>query len=297
MDSPNLNDLLAFLTVAEELNFTRAAARLGVTPSALSQVIRALESRLELRLFARTTRSVSLTAAGERLLALIGPAMNEIHAGLTQLSELRAKPAGRLRLTGDEYAVQSLLMPVVSRLLLDYPDIQIDITTDYGLTDIVGDRFDAGVRRGGLLAKDMIAVQIGPENPMSVVGAPSYLAAHTPPKRPQDLVSHRCINLRLPTHGELFAWTFSKSGKDYRVKVQGPIVLNNLWAVRDAALSGLGLAYLPYEYVRPHLAAGDLVEVLENWRKTFEPYYLYYPHRRFASPAFSLLVDALRFQD
>ncbi|HIH2749755.1 LysR family transcriptional regulator [Burkholderia aenigmatica] len=296
MNGNNLKDLTAFLLVAEEGSFTRAAARLGISQSALSQVIRALETRLGLQLFARTTRSVSLTAAGSRLLELIGPAMGEIDAGLDEITHLRDKPAGTIRLNADEYAVQHVLQPAVTRLLPAYPDIRVELNIDYGLTDIVSGRYDAGVRRGGLVAKDMIAVQISAPHPMSVVGAPAYFVRRPAPKHPRDLTEHLCINLRLPTHGEYFPWVFAKAGKEQRVKVDGQLVGNSIGSARDAALSGLGLAYLPHAYVADQLASGQLVEVLSGWRKTYEPYYLYYPSRRHASPAFSLVVDALRYR-
>ncbi|ABB11326.1 LysR family transcriptional regulator [Burkholderia sp. Ac-20384] len=296
MNGNNLKDLTAFLLVAEEGSFTRAAARLGISQSALSQVIRALETRLGLQLFARTTRSVSLTAAGSRLLELIGPAMGEIDSGLDEITHLRDKPAGTIRLNADEYAVQHVLQPAVTRLLPAYPDIRVELNIDYGLTDIVSGRYDAGVRRGGLVAKDMIAVQISPPHPMSVVGAPAYFASRPAPKLPRDLTDHLCINLRLPTHGEYFPWVFAKAGKEQRVKVDGQLVGNSIGSARDAALSGLGLAHLPHAYVAEQLASGQLVEALSGWRKTYEPYYLYYPSRRHASPAFSLVVDALRYR-
>jgi DNA-binding transcriptional LysR family regulator len=296
MNGNNLKDLTAFLLVAEEGSFTRAAARLGISQSALSQVIRALETRLGLQLFARTTRSVSLTAAGSRLLELIGPAMGEIDSGLDEITHLRDKPAGTIRLNADEYAVQHVLQPAVTRLLPAYPDIRVELNIDYGLTDIVSGRYDAGVRRGGLVAKDMIAVQISPPHPMSVVGAPAYFASRPAPKLPRDLTDHLCINLRLPTHGEYFPWVFAKAGKEQRVKVDGQLVGNSIGSARDAALGGLGLAHLPHAYVAEQLASGQLVEALSGWRKTYEPYYLYYPSRRHASPAFSLVVDALRYR-
>ncbi|VWB22852.1 LysR family transcriptional regulator [Burkholderia lata] len=296
MNGNNLKDLTAFLLVAEEGSFTRAAVRLGISQSALSQVIRALETRLGLQLFARTTRSVSLTAAGSRLLELIGPAMGEIDSGLDEITHLRDKPAGTIRLNADEYAVQHVLQPAVTRLLPAYPDIRVELNIDYGLTDIVSGRYDAGVRRGGLVAKDMIAVQISPPHPMSVVGAPAYFSSRPAPKLPRDLTDHLCINLRLPTHGEYFPWVFAKAGKEQRVKVDGQLVGNSIGSARDAALSGLGLAHLPHAYVAEQLASGQLVEALSGWRKTYEPYYLYYPSRRHASPAFSLVVDALRYR-
>lgn len=294
MDGRRLQHLVAFLAVAEEASFTRAAARLGISQSALSQVIRGLEEQLDLRLFARTTRSVSMTPAGERLMALIGPAMGQIDAGLEQVTELRGKPAGTIRISADEYAVQCVLQPVVARFLPEFPDIQVELAVDYGLTDIVSSRFDAGVRRGGLLAKDMIAVKISAPHPMAVVGSPAYFASRPLPKHPNDLTGHACINLRLPTHGEHFAWLFAKGGKDLRVKVEGQLTSNSIASIREAALAGLGLAYLPLTYFQQDIASGELIEVLGSWRKTFEPYYLYYPSRRHPSPAFSLLVEALR---
>ncbi|PXV56091.1 transcriptional regulator, LysR family [Dyella jiangningensis] len=295
MNGHQLKDLVAFLTVAEEASFTRAAAKLGVSQSALSQTIRGLEARLGLRLLSRTTRSVSLTPAGERLLGFIGPAMGQIDAGLEEITELRDKPAGTIRLNADEYAMHNVLQPALTRFLPQYPDIRVELTIDYGLTDIVSGRYDAGVRRGGLVAKDMIAVQISSAHPMAVVGSPAYFAKRQVPKHPRDLTEHTCINLRLPTHGEYFAWVFTKAGREQRVKVDGQFISNSIASARDAALNGLGLAYLPLAYMQAHLVAGQLVEVLSSWRKTFEPYHLYYPSRRHPSPAFSLLVDALRY--
>lgn len=294
MEKHRLRDLEAFLAVAEEASFTRAAGRLGISQSALSQVIRGFEERLGLPLFARTTRSVSVTAAGERLLLLIGPAVGQIHAGLDEITELRDKPSGTIRISADEYAAESILQPALNGFLPEYPDINVELTIDYGLTDIISARHDAGVRRGGLVAKDMIAVTISPPNPMAVVGSPEYFTQRTPPKHPRDLTEHVCINLRLPTHGEYFAWLFAKAGREHRVKVEGQLVSNSISSARDAALHGLGLAYLPLAYVSDALYAGQLIEVLSSWRKTFEPYCLYYPSRRHPSAAFTLLVDALR---
>jgi DNA-binding transcriptional LysR family regulator len=292
----NLRDLNAFVIAAQEGSFTRAAARLGVSQSAFSQTIRGLEERLGIRLFARTTRSVSPTEAGERLLALVGPALREIDEGLLQLSELRERPAGTIRISADEFAVQSVLWPAIARFLPNYPDINVEITTDYGLTDIVSGRYDAGVRRGRLVSQDMIAVPIGPDIRMAVVGAPSYFTSRERPERPQDLIGYSCINLRLPTHGSFFSWTFRKGEREHRVKVDGQLVFNSIAAVLDAALGGFGLAYLPQTMVRSHVEAGRLVEILADWRQTFEGYHLYYPNRRHSSPAFSLLVDALRYR-
>lgn len=295
-ESDKLPDLRAFLAVYEESSFTRAAARMGVSQSALSQTIRTFEERLGIRLFSRTTRSVSPTEAGERLVDLIGPAMQAIVAGLEQVSTLRDKPAGTIRLTADEYAVQSVLLPAIARFLPDYPDIRVEITTEQGLTDIVSDRYDAGVRRGGLVARDMIAVRIGPDVGMAVVGAPAYFAGRPPLRQPKDLTGHACIHLRLPTHGGVFTWTFSKGKRAQRIKVDGQLVFNSLAPILDAALAGLGLAWLPEEMVQPHVDAGRLVQVLQDWRQTFEGYHLYYPHRRQQSPAFGLLVETLRYR-
>lgn len=294
MQGHRLRDLEAFLAVAEEASFTRAAARLGISQSALSQVIRGLEESLGLPLFARTTRSVSVTPAGERLLLLIGPAVGQIHAGLEKVTELRDKPSGTIRISADEYAVHSVLQPALRHFLPQYPDINVELTVDYGLTDIISGRYDAGVRRGGLVAKDMIAVNISAPHPMSVVGSPAYLARRQAPQQPRDLTDHACINLRLPTHGEHFAWVFAKTGQEQRVRVEGQFISNSIASAREAALHGLGLAYLPLAYVSDALESGQLVEVLPQWRKTFEPYYLYYPSRRHPSAAFTLLLEALR---
>ncbi len=294
MTGSTLKELTAFLMVAEEANFTRAAARLGVSQSALSQVIRTLETRLELRLFTRTTRSVALTEAGERLRSLVGPAMDEIEAGLARIGELRGKPAGTLRLNADEFAVHNVLMPAIAPMLAQYPDVRVELTTDYARSDIVSGRFDAGVRRGGLVARDMIAMRISPPIPMAVVATPAYLARHFTPQRPQELVDLNCIGLRLPTHGEIYAWTFTRGRRDQRVKPEGQVVVNGIGATCQAALQGIGLAYLPLHHAQPWLESGQLVEVLADWRKTYEPYHLYYPNRRPASPAFALLLQALR---
>lgn len=293
MIGDSLRDLHAFLTVSEEHNFTRAAARLGVSQSALSQTIRALEERMDTPLFLRTTRKVSLTEAGERLLALVGPAMEEIHQGLAQMSALRSRPAGRVRISADEYAVHAVLWPALPAFLARYPDIKVEITTDYGLADIVGQRYDAGVRRGGLVSKDMIAVRIGPDISMVVVASPAYFARHPRPRHPKELVEHNCVNLRLPAQG-YFAWTFRKGANEQRIRVDGQLVVNSLPQVVEAALAGVGMVHVPERLVREHLDAGRLVEVLREWRQTYDGYHLYYPNRR-KSPALGLLVDALRY--
>lgn len=295
MSSENLRDLNAFVVVAEEGSFTRAAARLGVSQSALSQTVRNLEERVGIRLLNRTTRNVSPTEAGERLLAEVAPALEQIDRGFAQLGSLRERPSGTIRLSADEYAVLSLMWPALERFLPLYPEIDVELVTDYGRTDVVRERFDAGVRRGKLVSKDMIALRIGPDIPMVVVGAPSCFDQRKAPGRPQDLSEHDCINLRLPTHGEFLAWTFSKGEKDLRVTTQGRLVFTSVVQVRQACLAGFGLAYLPLDFVSRHIASGELVEVLSDWRKTFEGYHLYYPNRRQHPPALAVLIDALRY--
>jgi DNA-binding transcriptional LysR family regulator len=297
MPRTELDDLLAFLAVARERSFTRAAAQLGVSQSALSQTLRGLEARLGLRLLTRTTRSVAPTEAGERLLRAVGPRLDEIRAKLAALSELREKPAGTVRITATENAATLVLWPALERLLPRYPDIRVEIVIDYGLTDIVAERFDAGVRPGETVAKDMVAVRIGPDMRMAVVGAPSYFAERPRPGTPQDLTAHGCINLRLPTHGGLYAWEFGKDGRELRVRVEGQLVLGTAALILTAALSGFGLAYLPEEQVRAHLVDGRLVRVLADWCEPFPGYHLYYPSRRQPTPAFALLVEALRYRN
>ncbi len=259
MPRENLNDLLAFVAVAKERSFTKAAAQLGVSQSALSHTVRELEERLGLRLLIRTTRSVAPTEAGERLLRAAGPRLDEIEAEMAALSELCEKPSGTIRITAHDHAVQAVLWPALEQLLPDYPDIKVEIVIDYGLTDIVAERFDAGIRSSEMVAKDMIAVRIGPDMRSAVVGAPSYLAKQTRPKTPQDLTTHACINLRLPTHGRLYAWEFEKRGREIRVRVEGQLVFNGTAPMLDAALSGFGLAYVPEDTVQAHLANGRLI--------------------------------------
>ena len=294
MQRGHLDDLLAFLAVARERSFTKAAAKLGVSQSALSHTIRELEARLGVRLLTRTTRSVSPTQAGERLLRTIGPRFEEIDTELAALSDFREKPAGTIRLTAVDYVADTVLWPRLTKFLRDYPDIKIEIIVDYGLTDIVAQRFDAGVRGGEQVAKDMIAVRIGPDIRMAIVGAPTYLARHPTPKKPQDLVEHRCINLRLPTHGGLYAWEFEKGGRELKVRVEGQLVFNGTTQMLNAALAGFGLAYVPEDLAQPYVAKGRLKRVLEDWCPPFSGYHLYYPSRRQSSAAFTLLVDALR---
>jgi len=296
MPHKNLNDISAFLAVARERSFTKAAARLGLSQSALSHTVRGLEERIGLRLLTRTTRSVAPTEAGERLLRTVGPRLDEIDAELAALSELRDKPAGTIRITAGEHAAESILWPAVARLLPQYPDIKVEIVVDYGLTNIVAERYDAGVRLGEQVAKGMIAVRIGPDMRMAAVGAPSYFARRPRPKKPQDLTSHDCINLRLPTYGGLYAWEFEKGGRELKVRVEGQLVFNNIPLRVNAALAGLGLAYLPEDQVEAHLADGRLIRVLADWCPPFPGYHLYYPSRRQHSPAFNLLIDALRYR-
>ena len=297
MARENLNDLTAFVAVARQRSFTNAAAKLGVSTSALSHTIRGLEERLGIRLLTRTTRNVSPTQAGERLLHSIGPRLDEIDAELAGLSELRETPAGNIRITTSEHAAEAILWPAVAKLLRKYPDIHVEIIVDYGLTDIVAERYDAGVRLGEQVAKDMIAVRIGPDLRMAVVGAPSYFARRPKPKTPQDLTDHECINMRLPTRGGLSVWRFERRGRELNVRAEGPLVFNNIGLRRDAVLAGFGLAYLPEDQVRPYLDDGRLIRVLDDWCQPFSGYHLYYPSRRQATPAFALLVDALRYRD
>ncbi|HME22023.1 MAG TPA: LysR family transcriptional regulator [Acetobacteraceae bacterium] len=297
MPRENLNDLVAFVAVAKERSFTRAAAQLGVSQSALSQTVRGLEERLGLRLLTRTTRSVAPTEAGERLLRALGPKFDEIDADLAALSELRDKPSGSIRITTHEHAAETVLCPALVKLLPDYPDIKVELVIDYGLTDIAAEGYDAGVRVGEQIAKDMIAVRVGPDMRMAVVGAPAYFATHKRPKTPQDLTAHNCINLRLPTYGGLYAWEFEKNGRELKVRVEGQLVFNGTTLILSAALAGCGLAYLPEDQVQTHLSTGRLIRVLADWCQPFSGYHLYYPSRRQPTPAFTLLVDALRYRD
>ncbi|MER9935449.1 LysR family transcriptional regulator [Mesorhizobium sp. M0088] len=296
MPRDNLNELTAFLAVAREESFTRAAAKLGVSQSALSHTVRALEERLGVRLLTRTTRSVSPTEAGERLARTVGPRLDEIEAEIAALSALREKPAGTIRITAGEHAADAILWPALAKFLPDYPDIKVEIIVDYSLTDIVAERFDAGVRLGEQVARDMIAVRIGPDMRMAVVGSPAYFAKWPKPRTPQDLTTHNCINLRLPTYGGLYAWEFEKAGRELKVRVEGQLVFNTAALRMNAVLAGLGVAYLPEEQVTALLADGRLVRVLADWCAPFPGYHLYYPSRRQATPAFSLLVDALRYR-
>ena len=294
MARESLNDLFAFLAVARDRSFTKGAAKLGVSRSALSHTLRGLEARLGIRLLTRTTRSVSLTSAGERLFNSVGHSIAEIETELEALDELRDKPAGTIRISAHEHALNTVLLPTLSKFLPKYPDINVEVAIDYGLTDIVAERYDAGVRSGEQVAKDMIAVRIGPDMRMAVIGSPSYFAKRSPPKSPQELMDHNCINLRLPTYGGLYAWEFEKGGRELRVRVQGQFVLNSTTQMLNAAVAGLGLAYVPEDLAQPYLAKGRLKRVLENWCPQYPGYHFYYPSRRQSSAAFDLLVDALR---
>jgi DNA-binding transcriptional LysR family regulator len=293
----NLNDLLAFVTVAREGSFTRAAALLGVTQSALSQTVRTLEERLQIRLLTRTTRSVAPTAAGERLASAIGHRFDEIEAELDALTELRDKPAGTVRITCGDHVLRSVLLPRLGPLLHDYPDITIEFDVSYGFRDIVADRFDAGVRMGSTIDKDMVAVSIGPPLRMAVVASPAYFAAHGKPRTPKDLMSHRCINQRMTTSKGLYVWDFARRGKAVNVRVDGPLIFNTSPPQVDAAVAGLGVALLPEDEVAVPLDDGRLLRVLQDWCPPFEGYHLYYPSRRQPSPAFGLVVNALRYRD
>jgi DNA-binding transcriptional LysR family regulator len=293
----NLNDLLSFVTVAREGSFTRAAALLGVTQSALSQAISGLEAKLEIRLLTRTTRSVSPTVAGERLLQAIGHRFDEIEAELDVLTEMRDKPAGTVRITCGDHVVRTTLLPKIAPLLKELPDINVEFDINYGFRDIVADRFDAGVRLGDTIDKDMIAVPIGPKLRMAAVASPAYFAKNRAPKAPRDLVAHRCINIRFPTHGGLYVWEFERAGEQLNVRVDGQVVFNSTPHIVLAALEGLGIAFLPEEEFAPHIEEGRLVRVLQDWCAPFEGYYLYYPSRRQPSPAFTRVVDVLRFNE
>ncbi|CFQ98949.1 LysR family transcriptional regulator [Yersinia frederiksenii] len=292
----NFNDLISFLVVARERSFTKAAAKLGVSQSALSHSIRGLEERLELRLLTRTTRSVAPTQAGEKLANSLGPRFAEIENELDALSEMRDRPAGNIRITAGEHAVDSVLWPVLRSFLTEYADINVEITVDNTLTDIVAGRFDAGIRLGEQVAKDMVAVRIGPDMSMAVVGSPSYLAKYGIPTIPADLQNHRCINMRLPTMGGLYAWEFEKEGCQLKVRVDGQLTFNSLRQRIDAATIGFGLTFVPEDSVRAEIASGSLVRVLTEWCEPFPGYYLYYPSRRQHTTAFSLFIEALRYQ-
>ena len=287
---------MAFLAVAEERSFTRAAARLGTSQSALSHTVRRLEAALGLRLLTRTTRSVAPTEAGDRLIETLRPAFDDIDSKLAALSELREKPAGTIRINTSEHAAQAILWPALGRVLPDYPDVKVELVVEAGLIDIVADRFDAGVRLGEQVARDMIAVRISPDLRMAAVAAPSYFARRAPPLSPQDLAQHDCINLRFSTRGDLYAWEFEKDGRELRVRVEGQFVFNRPALVVDAAVAGFGLAFVLEDHVAAEIADGRLIRVLDDWCPPFSGYHLYYPSRRQQSPAFALVVEALRYR-
>ncbi|QCP52596.1 LysR family transcriptional regulator [Trinickia violacea] len=295
MQRVDFNNLRAFIVVARERSFTRAAAQLGVSQSALSHTIRGLEEKLGIRLLTRTTRGVSPTEAGERLLLSVGPHYEGIESELTALNELREKPAGTIRITAHDHAIDTVLWPKLAKLMAEYPDITVELNVNYALTDIVAERYDAGVRNGDQVAKDMIAVRIGPDVRMTVVGAPAYCSNKSLPKTPRDLAAHVCINLRLPTYGGLYAWELTKDGQNLQVQVRGQFIVNTTPQILTAALAGFGLAFLPEDVVATHIEAGRLVRMLDDWCPSFPGYHLYYPSRRQVSPAFALLVNALRY--
>lgn len=297
MRREEMADLTAFLAVAEERSFTRAAARLGISQSALSQIVRRLEERLGLRLLTRTTRSVAPTEAGERLLETLAPALSDLDARIAALSALREKPAGIIRITSVEHAAETVLWPVLRTFLRTYPDIKVEIILDYGLTDIVAERLDAGVRLGEQVDKDMIAARISPDIPMVIVGAPSYLDRQPRPEVPQNLVDHDCINLRLGASRENAPWRFKKGELEPHVRVDGPLAFNTFAMILKATLDGFGLAYAPQDFVQRHMDKGRLVSVLSDWCPPLPAYHLYYPSRRQQLPAFSLLVEALRCRE
>lgn len=295
MTVESYDQLAIFSVVAQERSFTRAAARLGMSQPALSRAMRQLEERLGVRLLARTTRSVAPTQAGEHLLQVIAPRFDEINSELALLSKFRDRPAGKLRITAGEHAAIAVLQPVLARLLPDHPDLSIEIIVDYGLTDIVAEGFDAGVRLGEQVAKDMIAMRIGPDMRMAVIGSPAYFSHYPKPVIPADLMAHNCITLRMPTHGGLFMWEFEKNGQALNVRIEGQLVFNNIAMRLESVLQGLGLAYMPEDVVRPYIEQGRLIRVLEDWCEPYSGYHLYYPSRRQSSPAFTLLRDALRY--
>ncbi|WP_413052452.1 LysR family transcriptional regulator [Pseudomonas bubulae] len=295
MTVESYDQLAIFAVVAQERSFTRAAARLGMSQPALSRAMRQLEERLGVRLLARTTRSVAPTQAGEHLLQVIAPRFDEINSELALLSKFRDRPAGKLRITAGEHAAIAVLQPVLARLLPDHPDLSIEIIVDYGLTDIVAEGFDAGVRLGEQVAKDMIAMRIGPDMRMAVVGSPAYFSHYPKPVIPADLMAHNCITLRMPTHGGLFMWEFEKNGQALNVRIEGQLVFNNIAMRLESVLQGLGLAYMPEDVVRLYIEQGRLIRVLEDWCEPYSGYHLYYPSRRQSSPAFTLLREALRY--
>jgi DNA-binding transcriptional LysR family regulator len=292
----NFNDLLWFLVVAEERSFTKAAAKIGVTQSTLSHTIKRLEMRMGLRLLARTTRSVSTTEAGQRLRQSLAPRIADIETDIAALTAFRDKPSGTVRITVSDHALENLIWPKLRPVLAEYPDITLELSRDNGLRNIVEDGFDAGVRLGESLEKDMIAVRIGPDWRLVAVGSPSYFAGAGVPQTPQDLIEHNCINMRMTTGGGLYAWEFHGDGQDVRVRVHGQLVFNSTLPMVDAAIAGYGIAYVPEDLVAEHITAGRLQLILDDWSPKFAGYYLYYPSSRQNSPAFKVIVNALRDQ-
>lgn len=296
MKRDELGDLVAFLAVAEERSFTRAAAQLGTSQSALSHTVRRLEERMGVRLLTRTTRNVVATEAGEQLAETLRPAFNDIRGRIDALSAMRQRPGGTIRITSSRHAAETILMPAVKGLMVEYPEINVEVSIEQRLVDLVAERFDAGVRLGERVEKDMIAVRIGPELRMVVAGSPGYFERHPKPVTPHDLTQHSCINLRLPTLGGLYAWEFERDGRPLNVRVEGQFVCNDVPMIIDAAVGGLGLTCLPDDHLQPLIDEGKLIPVLQDWSPPFPGYHLYYPSRRLASPAFALLVDALRYR-
>ncbi|MBO0144629.1 LysR family transcriptional regulator [Agrobacterium sp. Ap1] len=295
MVSKSYNDLAVFVAVARAQSFTKAAVQLGVSQSALSQTVKNLETRLGLRLLARTSRNISATEAGERLLASVGSLFDDIDAELEALTHLRERPAGRIAITTSQHAADAVLWPVLTKFIADYPDVTVEVSVDSTLVDLVAERFDAGVRLGEQVEKDMIAVRIGPDLRMAVVGSPAYFASHGEPEVPEDLTQHKCINIRMPTSKGIHPWEFEKNGRSMNVRVTGQVIVNSSLRT-NAALDGLGLAYMLEDYVQPYLADGRLVRVLADWCPPFPGYHLYYPSRRQHAPAFALLLEALRYR-
>ncbi|MBY0530441.1 MAG: LysR family transcriptional regulator [Xanthobacteraceae bacterium] len=296
MPRENFNDLLAFLAVARERSFTKAAAKMGVSQSALSHTVRQLESKLGLRLLTRTTRAVSPTEAGERLLESLGPHFEEIEAQIDALSALRDKPSGTIRIAASDYAIKHVLWPKLRKFLPRYPDIKVELLLDNGLSDIVKERFDAGVRMGENLAKDMISARIGPDFCLAVVGSKTYFSKYPEPKHPKELIRHKCINFRFPTSGGIYAWEFEEKGREFKVRVDGQLTFNNTFNSLEAVIDGFGLAYLPEEVILPYVKSGKIIRVLQKFSPHWAGYHLYYPSRRQSSPAFIALVEALRYR-
>lgn len=297
MRRDDMADLAAFAAVAEEQSFTRASKRLRLSQSALSQIVRRLEERLGLRLLDRTTRSVAPTQVGEQLLSTLSPMLRDLDASIEALSETKEKPAGTIRITTVEHAARRFLIPALAKVLPDNPDVKVEIEVDYGLQDIVASHFDAGVRLGEQVEKDMIAVRISPPIPMAIVGSPGYFNRHTAPTSPRELSRHVCLNLRMPSSGALYEWKLSKRGKAVHVRLDGQLVFNALGPIRDAALAGLGIANIPLDQVEKYVTAGRLVRIMADWSEDLPPYFLYYPHRRHGSAAFRLVIDGLRWRD